>query len=367
MRVALVTPGFDPEIGGIEAYVRNLADQLAALGCQVEVLTQCPRRRAEEWGRSDSGSGTIVRRFGDWTGTRRFRIAPGLWQYLRRHGHQYDVIHAHNFHAFPALAAALATDAPLVFTPYYHGIGHTPAAKALHIPYDRVANRIFARSSYVLCVSGAEVDLLRRDYPAFGSRVHRVGIGIDTEGIGRAVPFQRDHPVLLVMGRLEAYKHVESAVEAFALCNREADMVIVGKGPQRDQILALVDRLGVGDRVEILGYVDDGDARRWQRTANVVMSLSSVESFGLGVAEAAVAGARIVASDIPAHRDVAAVAGGNFEFVPLGATPAAIAEVLGRALDVPHDPDRDSSLPSWREVAERIREFYEKAVATARG
>jgi glycosyltransferase involved in cell wall biosynthesis len=275
------------------------------------------------------------------------------------------VIHVHNFHAFPALAAALATEAPLVFTPYYHGIGHTPAAKALHIPYDRVANRIFARSSYVLSVSGAEVDLLKRDYPAFGPRVHRVGIGIDTEGIRRAAPFQRDRPVVLVMGRLEAYKHVEGAVEAFALCDREADMVIVGRGPQHDQIVALVDQLGVGDRVEILGYVDDGDARRWQRTADVVMSLSSVESFGLGVAEGAVAGARIVASDIPAHRDVAEMAGGTFEFVPLGATPGAVAEVLGRALDVPHDPESDATLPSWREVGERVREFYEKAVATS--
>jgi glycosyltransferase involved in cell wall biosynthesis len=367
MRVALVTPGFEPEVGGIEAYVRNLADQLADLGCHVDVLTQCPRGRAREWDRSAPGAGYRVLRFEDWTGTRRFRIAPGLWQHLQGHGREYDVIHVHNFHAFPALASALATDCPLVFTPYYHGIGHTPAAKVLHVPYDRLAKRIFARSSYILCVSGAEVDLVQHDYPVFASRVHRVGIGIDIEGIRQAAPFQRDRPVVLVIGRLEPHKHIGRAVEAFAACDTDADLVIVGTGQQQTEIGTLVDRLGIGSRVQMLGYVEDGEARRWQRTATVVMSLSSAESFGLGVAEAAVADARIVASDIPAHRDVAALAGGTFEFVPLGAPTAVVAEALHRSLAAPRGHQDDCVLPTWREVGERILDFYGRAEPTSRG
>jgi hypothetical protein len=41
MRIALVTPGFTPEVGGIESYVQNLSVELNALGYAVDVLTQC--------------------------------------------------------------------------------------------------------------------------------------------------------------------------------------------------------------------------------------------------------------------------------------------------------------------------------------
>jgi len=45
--------------------------------------------------------------------------------------------------------------------------------------------------------------------------------------------------------------------------------------------------------------------RRWQRTATVTLSLSEMECFGLALMEAAVAGSRVVASDIPAHAELA--------------------------------------------------------------
>lgn len=363
MRVALVTPGFHPEIGGIEAYVRSLAHELTALNCQVDVLTQCPRGGANGWTTSEEGSAIHVLRFPDWTGTRRFRISPQLWTYLRHHGREYDIIHAHNFAAFPAFASAVATSGPFVFTPYYHGAGHTPAAKLLHLPYDRLAKRIFARSAYVLCISTAEADLVKQHFPSYCSRVHEVGIGLDLEGIRQAVAFERERPVVLVMGRLEAYKHVERAVEAFVLSGIEADMVIVGTGPERGNIEDLVDRLGVANRIQFVGRVEDVDARRWQQTASVVMSLSSAESFGLGVAEAAAAGARIVASDIPAHRDVAGMVGDAFEFVPLGADTRVIEGALRRALAATGEAPGECTLPAWNEVGERVYEFYGKALS----
>ena len=47
MRVALVSSGFAPEVGGVEAYVQELARSLIDLGCNVDVLTQCPRGSGE--------------------------------------------------------------------------------------------------------------------------------------------------------------------------------------------------------------------------------------------------------------------------------------------------------------------------------
>jgi glycosyltransferase involved in cell wall biosynthesis len=361
MRIALVTPGFPPQAGGIQSYVQSLAVELDALGLAVDVLTQCPRGRAGERTASEANSRIRILRFGDWTGTRRFRIAPGLWNYLRQHGASYDVIHVHSFHAIPAFMACQTTDRPIVFTPHYHGLGHTLPARLLHLPYDKLAKRIFTRSSYVLCVSDAEAKIVSRDYPESASRVHKVGAGIDIEGIRQVVPFNLDRPIVLLIGRLEAYKHFDRAIEAFAICDCDADMVIIGSGPERSHIISLVNELGISSRVRMLGYVDDAEARRWQRTATVVMSLSAVEAFGLGVAEAAVAGARVVASDIPAHREVAAMAGSSFEFVDLESKTIEVANVLRRALMAPRLLDADCAFPTWHEVALRVSEYYEKA------
>ncbi|MGC1238350.1 MAG: glycosyltransferase family 4 protein [Acidimicrobiales bacterium] len=360
MRIALVTPGFAPEVGGIESYVQSLSVELSALGYVVDVLTQCPRGRAAEWSTSVVSPGIRVLRFGDWTGTRRFRIAPGLWRYLRHHGPSYDVIHVHSFHAIPALAACAATDQPIVFSPYYHGRGQTLPARLLHLIYDKFAKRIFERSSFIFCLTDAEVQSVIRDYPTSASRVRKVGAGVNIELIRQAEPFEVDRPVVLLLGRLDGYKNIDRALEAFAICDYDADMVIIGSGPEKDRINDLANDLGIHSRVRMLGYVDDAVARSWQKTATVVMSLSAVESFGLGVAEAAVAGARVVVSDIPAHRDVAAMAGDMFEFVDLGLKNTEIADVLRRALLAPRLPNTSYTFPTWREVSTRVSEYYQK-------
>jgi glycosyltransferase involved in cell wall biosynthesis len=370
MRVGLVTSGFPPQVGGIEAYVDRLARQLVAMGCDVDVLTQRPRGYAIQRDADDSGptvddSNVRLHEFADVTGTRRFPLALGLWKHLRHHGGSYDVIHAHNFHASPALAAAITTRRPLVFTPYYHGAGHTPAARLLHVPYDRIAERIFARSSFVLCISSAEAAAVRCDYPVVASRVHQVGIGVDSGSITRAIPFSVKRPVVLVTGRLEHYKRVDLAVEAFALCDPDVDLVIIGRGPQKEAISARARALGIDRRVQLLEHVDDVTLRRWQRTAAVALSLSTAESFGLGVAEAAIAGANVVASDIPAHREVAAMCAGAVEFVPIKAPTTDIAQTLRRSLATHRSVDRRCSFPTWHEVGGTIFDFYNKALVTS--
>jgi glycosyltransferase involved in cell wall biosynthesis len=224
-----------------------------------------------------------------------------------------------------------------------------------------LAQRIVKRASYVLCVSDAEVAAIARAYPGTADRIRTVGIGIDIESIRQSIPFDNERPVVLIMGRLEAYKHAELGLEAFAHSESDAQMIIIGTGSERERLTARIDELGVGDRVRMLGHVDDAEARRWQRTARVVMTLSSAESFGLGAAEAVAAGANVVASDIPAHREVASMVGGVFELVPLGASVERVSASLRRSFAAERERTVRSTLPTWNEVCSRIVDLYEMA------
>ena len=204
MRISLVSPGFPPQLGGVEVVVGNLGDELHGHGHQVTVYAQRPR------GSSFPASPDYpVRRFADWSGSRQFPVAPGLARALWRDRGLFDVIHAHSFHAVPAMMAATVPNVPLVFTPHFHAVGHTRAASALHIVYDPLAALLFRRADKVTCVSVAESELLLRRYPAVESRLSIIPLGVDTQALLAAEPFETDRPVVLVAGRLEPYKRVE--------------------------------------------------------------------------------------------------------------------------------------------------------------
>ncbi len=300
MRISIVSPGFPPQLGGVEVVVGYLADELRGDGHQVTVYAQRPR------GSSFPASPDYpVRRFADWSGSRQFPVAPGLARALWRDRGLFDVIHAHSFHAVPAMMAATVPKVPLVFTPHFHAVGHTRAASALHTVYDPLAALLFRRADKVTCVSVAESELLLRHYPSVEPRLSIVPLGVDKKALLAAEPFETDRPIVLVAGRLEAYKRVDTAVRAFASMRKDAQLVVCGTGSHRPALERLARELGLVDRVSFRGQVSDGELRRWQRTATSTVSLSAREAFGLVLLEAAVAGSRVVASDVPAHAELA--------------------------------------------------------------
>jgi glycosyltransferase involved in cell wall biosynthesis len=301
MRVSLVSPGFPPQLGGVEVVVRHLADELSGYGHQVTVYAQRPRGSSFQAGRDYP-----VRWFADWTGSRQFLVAPGLLRALWRDRGLFDVIHAHSFHAVPAMMAATVPKVPLVFTPHLLAAGGTRVASTVHIVYDPLATLLFRRAEKVTCVSAAEAELVLRRYPFIEPRLSVVPLGADIEALLAADPFDADRPVILVAGRLEAYKRVDTAIRAFArMRNKDPQLVICGTGSHRLALERLVRELGIASRVSFRGQVSQEDLRRWQRTATVTLSLSEMECFGLVLLEAIVAGSRVVASDIPAHAELA--------------------------------------------------------------
>jgi len=361
IRVALVTPAFAPQIGGVEVHVERLAMALDDLGCTVDVLTQAPRDHAG----SDQGwkgrTGITITRFADVTRSRRFPIAPTLWTHLKRNAAAYDVVHAHSFHAAPALAASLLCTAPLVFTPHYHGIGHTPLARLVHAVYDPTARHIFAKATSVVCVSAIEAAAVRSAHPRHAAKVHVVRNGIDHDALAAADPYQVDRPIVLVVGRLEAYKQVDLAIEAVSQLDRPVELVVIGDGPERSRLIELAHARGVED-ARFLRGVDAEELRRWQRTATVALTLSRHEAFGLVLAEGAAAGAKVVATSIPAHREVASLIHDDVTMVDVNADARQVRDAVERSLERPQSVDRSVDLPSWEAVGAEVLAQYEMAL-----
>ena len=57
----------------------------------------------------------------------------------------------------------------------------------------------------------------------------------------------------------------------------------------------------------------------------------------------------------------------QFDFVPLGAEPAEVAQVLRDALTRPGCIKSNFTFPTWLEVSEDVLAFYENALAVSSG
>jgi len=329
VRIALVTPRFSPHLGGVEAHVGALAPRIAAAGHDVEVITPDVAVRRPTVERVSPH--LSVRRFPAYGWETPYTQAPELWWYLRRSSASYGLVHAHSYHATPALASALAPGPPLVFTPHYNGAGHTPATTIAHFLYRPMGRIIIRRAAAIICVSRAESDLLVSHFPRAAGRATIIPNGVEPSEV-EAEPYPSTGRVVLCVGRLEPYKNVDLVVRAMRHLPAEFRLVVVGSGRSLADLQSLASTIDTPDRIRLLGSVSQTELARWRRTAAAYVSMSTHEAFGITVVDALLARVPVIASDIPAHRELAdRAATGAITFVAPDATPQHLASAIAAA------------------------------------
>ncbi|GIE84470.1 glycosyltransferase family 4 protein [Actinoplanes regularis] len=351
MRIGVVSNAYHPDIGGVETHVRRLCAGLAAAGDDVEVLTQHAVRSTE------TVDGVLVRRFPLTVPARDYRISLPLWRWVREHAEEYDILHTHSYHALVSLGATRGRHrTPLVFTPHYHGTGHTRVRAALHPVYRPLGRRIMSRAGRIVCVTGAERDLVLQDFPETAGRVVIIPNGTDPRPV---VPGKRSGVRgILCVGRLEHYKRVDRVIRAVASLGPAYRLDVVGDGPAASSLKQLAGRLGVAGRVVFHGRIDDAAFAGCLARASVAVSASTHEAFGMTMADALAAGIPTVAAPIPAHRELAAMAGGS-AWVRLvdPEDESALADAL-RAAAAAGRSATAAPLPTWDDVVTATREVY---------
>lgn len=133
---------------------------------------------------------------------------------------------------------------------------------------------------------------------------------------------------VLYVGRLDRAKRIDLLVRALALCPR-GRAVIAGTGAELDSLRQLAGGLGIADRVEFPGFVDDARVLELYANARAVMYAPVDEDYGFVTVEALMAGKPVITTED---------AGGVLEFVTdrrdgwvVPAAPEALAQALAAA------------------------------------
>ena len=263
-----------------------------------------------------------------------------------------------------------------MLTPHYHGVGRNGLRTVAHGVYLPLGGWALRHATSVVAVTDSEAGHLGRDFGAgLAARVSVVPNGARVlAGTAKAL----SRPTVFTWGRIQDYKRVDLLVRAAGQLPG-VDLVVAGDGPARHSLQHLVAELELTERVRFLGRVSDQELGDWLASDVLVASASTIEAFGLTVADALATGRPVVASPLAAHRAVAELAGGEADitFLPAqrtGPPPRAPGAARGdrrghqatldrigldRANgDRPSKIHPSSSLPTWSTVAAQVAELY---------
>lgn len=236
--------------------------------------------------------------------------------------------------------------------------------------------RMLRVADHVLTVSALTRDDLRKEFPRLTAPVTVVHPGLIP--VEPVAPSKAPDRYGLFVGATNRRKNLVGLVGAVAELRARGDwpaglsLVVVGPpGDQEEAVMGEVARLGLGEVVRRVGYVEsDAELEGWIRAAEWLVLPGWYEGFGLPVLRAMTAGVPVLASDTGALPEVTAGAAALFPpgdphglVGPLGAVAAQDRlrrELAGRGLE----RSRAFSLPAFGDA---LMAVYGEALDRARG
>ncbi|PJF46609.1 MAG: glycosyltransferase family 1 protein [Candidatus Thermofonsia Clade 3 bacterium] len=181
-----------------------------------------------------------------------------------------------------------------------------------------------------------------------------------------------DAPFILTVGTLQRRKNHLRLVQAFAKLiaarsgARTPLLVIAGgKGWLYDEVHAEVQRLGLGERVRFIGYVEDMDLPHLYRAAAAFAFPSTYEGFGLPPLEAMASGVPVVTSNVSSLPEVVGEAGLQVDPLDVDALARALEQALNDEVWRRHCIARGLARAAqftWQRAAEQLLAVYERVL-----
>ena len=310
MNICVLVDAWEPIWGGGQTHVWEISRRLVTkFGCQVNIYTRA--LKSENGIIYDknlsflNGKLTVIR-----GGTPTFFFQPWgriswIFQIIRlvisaHRKNPYSIIYAHAYSAgIPAKILRTLLRIPTVFT--VHGCNNLDLR-----PWSVIG--ILERILLTRLKYDAEISVSHHflNYPNVNC-VYVIPNGITKPDFRM---FKKPHPskfTLLWVGRFDTVKGLDILIQAFSIFsnkNRSARLLLVGEGPERKRLEALVKNLSLQKLVQFLGEKSGRDLAKIYNSANVFVLSSYSEGHPITLFEAWAARLPVIATrvgDIPVY------------------------------------------------------------------
>jgi 1,2-diacylglycerol 3-alpha-glucosyltransferase len=310
VKIGFFTDTYLPQVSGVATSIRTLKDELEKMGHEVFIFTTTDPNAPEfEEGIIRMPSVPFIS-FKD-----RRIVVRGMWYaYLIAKELELDLIHTHTEFGAGLLGKMVGKKMriPVIHTyhtmyeDYLHYIAKGKVVRPVHVKY---FSRLFANhSTGVVCPSERVIEKLESYGVVAPMRIIPTGIEIEKfkrpdlteemkQDLRTALGITEKELMVLSLSRISYEKNIQAIIQGLpevldVLPN--VRMVIVGKGPYKEELEELVTEKGLMEYVQFVGEVPNDEVALYYQAANYFVSASTSETQGLTYTEAMAAGTQMV-------------------------------------------------------------------------
>lgn len=315
MRIGLFTDTYPPYINGVSTSVLMLKQGLEKLGHEVYVVTV----NSENFHYKKEDNVLMIP--GVPIGIMDFRMTslyPLKAQKIIK-GWNLDVIHTHTEFGVGSFARLIAKqyNIPLVHT--YHTMYEEYIYYITKGYFDGASKKLVEYLTLFLCDKTVEELIVptKKTYDLFKEKykvkrdVHIIPSGIDVtrfykeninlltiSSLRRELNIKKDDFIILYLGRIAKEKSIDFLINNLKEIRKKvpkARMIIVGDGPDVNDLVMLAHKNKLDNHVTFTGKVPWSEVPKYYQLANVFVTASKTETQGLTVIEAMAAEKPVVA------------------------------------------------------------------------
>ena len=374
MRIAMMTDSYFPTRDGVVTSICTIKESLEELGHEVFIIAPEPEKEKRQEGvyyfkavKFKSYDGYYVPIFP----TNKIEMLKKI---------NPDIIHIHGVAtmAIRGLICGHTLGIPTVMTfhtmvddaaQYYSPIKLPPETmnRLVWIYLRQILKRMDVVVTPTACI-GEEI----KGHGAVCRNLVTVPTGAKTDVFHPGMPYDdlvskyglEGKRVIIHVGRVSYEKDIDMVIRAMR--HVDAHLLIVGKGPAKDDLEELVKSLRLEDKITFTGFVSDEDLPRFYNMGDMVVSASKFETQGLTILEAMATGKPVACRNGRAFAEIVKNGVNGYLFDDDDECVRAIE----RCLDAPEDVRRasfETAMENSRAKSiERYVKAYELAIETKR-
>ena len=311
MRIAFFTDTYYPDLNGVTISVNNFAKELRQKGHTVYIFA--PKNN----GNHKDKDKFLVRlpSFKILSNVEPEIYSPTPWpnkQFRQMFSKDFDIIHAHGNGPYSLLGYSIAKIKRISFAMTFHNM-HTHYAhyifngKIITPKMISLGLKTFAQRCDAVFVPSEK---MKKELLSYGVK-KQINVvpnfleferfeNLKTGYLHKLLGLSEDTPILLTVGRIGKEKNLDFILRVFKIICKTDDkthLVIVGKGPERDNLFDFAKKLGILKRVHFAGAIEYEFMPMVYKDAAVFVFASYTETQGVCVLEASAAGIPSVIND----------------------------------------------------------------------